>query len=247
MDHFNHLTFWDTGSSTTGQEWTIYDAGGNRVLLRSSSGTSTIMTVYAFGLEEHTYSKAGANQTNLYYYALGGQLIGALKQNGGGGSSSTHLFLTDALGSVTVNINRDTSTVEGEQLYDPYGNVRYSPGNTGTTRGFTGQYSDSLSGLDYYNARYYDPVAGVFVSADTVQGNFAGMNPYAYVGGNPETYSDPTGHMFGWLGNWFNGLFGGGGHHGGGGRYRVHRCGVRCQYGGNDNWLGVVGFDIRNW
>ena len=247
MDHFNHLTFWDTGSPSTGQEWTIYDAGGNRVLLRSSSGTSTTMTVYAFGLEEHSYSKAGANQSNLYYYALGGQLIGALKQNSGGGGA-THFFLADALGSVTVNINRDTSTVEGEQLYDPYGNVRYSPGNSGTNLGFTGQYSDSLSGLDYYNARYYDPVAGVFISADVVQGNLVGMNPYAYVGGNPETYSDPTGQMFGWLGNWFGGLFGwGGGHHGGGRRYRVHRCGVRCQYGGNDNWLGVVGFDIRNW
>jgi hypothetical protein len=48
--------------------------------------------------------------------------------------------------------------------------------------------------LDYYNARYYDPVVGVFLSADTVQGNAKGMNPYAYVGGNPETKSDPTGH-----------------------------------------------------
>jgi len=63
-------------------------------------------------------------------------------------------------------------------------------------KGYTGQYADPLSGFDYYNARYYDPVAGVFLSADTVQGNMQGMNPYAYVGGNPETYTDPTGNMY---------------------------------------------------
>jgi len=40
---------------------------------------------------------------------------------------------------------------------------------TYTTKGFTGQYADAVTGLDYYNARYYDPVAGVFLSADTVQ------------------------------------------------------------------------------
>src|SRR5579884_263138 len=64
-----------------------------------------------------------------------------------------------------------------------------------TSKGFTGQYNDSLTGLDYYGARYYDPVVGVFLSADTVQGNPQGMNPYAYVGGNPETYYDPTGNF----------------------------------------------------
>lgn len=64
-----------------------------------------------------------------------------------------------------------------------------------TNRGFTGQYADA-TGLDYYNARYYDPIAGVFLSADPVQGNPQGMNPYGYVDGNPETMSDPTGNMY---------------------------------------------------
>ena len=63
-------------------------------------------------------------------------------------------------------------------------------------KGFTGQYADSVTGLDYYNARYYDPVAEVFLSADTVQGNTVGMNPYGYVGGNPETDTDPTGKYY---------------------------------------------------
>ena len=36
----------------------------------------------------------------------------------------------------------------------------------------------------------------MFLSADTKQGNIQGMNPYGYVGGNPETDSDPTGRYY---------------------------------------------------
>jgi len=47
-----------------------------------------------------------------------------------------------------------------------------------------------------YNARYYDLAVVVFVSADTVQGNIYGLNPYGYIGGTPETLSDPSGHHY---------------------------------------------------
>ena len=77
-----------------------------------------------------------------------------------------------------------------------YDNLLYSANGTmGTARGYTGQYSDPLTGLDYYMSRYYDPVAGVFLSADTKEGNAQGMNPYAYVAQNPETLTDPSGQM----------------------------------------------------
>jgi hypothetical protein len=39
-------------------------------------------------------------------------------------------------------------------------------------------------------------MAGVFLTPDSVQGNAQGLNPYGYVGGNPETNTDPTGHMY---------------------------------------------------
>jgi RHS repeat-associated protein len=64
--------------------------------------------------------------------------------------------------------------------------------------GFTGQHADSTTGLDYDNARYYDPAAGAFTSADMLlqEGGYnpAGLNRYAYVLDNPETYIDPTGY-----------------------------------------------------
>ncbi len=52
-----------------------------------------------------------------------------------------------------------------------------------------------MTGLDYYNARWYDPVSGQFLSPDSVQGNAQGMDPYAYVGNDPEARVDTSGQM----------------------------------------------------
>jgi len=193
-DGLDHLTKWDAGSS--GQEQYVYDAAGNRVLRRSTSAGSTTMTVYAFGLEEHRYSGSGVHQVvggDTYYYSLGGMLIGEFD------GTNTNMFLTDALGSVieAISATANSAAVQGNQVYGPYGTSRYQQGNIGTAKGFTGQYTDSLSGLDYYNARYYDPVVGRFLSADTVESNLQGLDPYAYVQDNPETHNDPSGHLGG--------------------------------------------------
>ena len=107
------------------------------------------------------------------------------------GSTLSYLA-TDGLGSVTTVLSSSSASVTAQQLYGPYGNVRYASGNLPTAKGFTGQYADAATGLDYYRARYYDPVAGQFVSADPA-GTGDGLNRYAYVGGNPETLTDPSG------------------------------------------------------
>ena len=147
--------------------------------------------VYAFGREEHHYSGTGTNQWNTYYYFLGNRLIGDLDANG------TFYLLTDALGSILSDVSWSAggASIKASQVFGPYGNARGSQGTFNTAKGFTGQYNDPLTGLDYYVSRYYDPVVGVFLSADKVQGNLPGMDPYTYVGGNPETKSDPTGQM----------------------------------------------------
>ncbi len=186
-DLLDHLTKWY--ASSTNQEQYIYDANGERVLRRSTNSSGTTMTVYAFGLEEHSYTGSGTLLSSTYYYSLAGKLIGALD------SSGTTFYLTDALGSLLASFSNtaNSAALKSNQLYGPYGNTRYTSGTLNTVKGFTGQYNDSLTGLDYYGARYYDPVAGAFLSADQVQGNPQGMNPYAYVEGNPETWSDPRG------------------------------------------------------
>jgi len=58
---------------------------------------------------------------------------------------------------------------DGEQVdeidYYPFGSTR--AGDVPTDRKFTGQRLDG-TGLYFYNARYYDPLTGRFISPDTL-------------------------------------------------------------------------------
>jgi len=93
----------------------------------------------------------------------------------------------------------DSSGVKvGELRYRAYGETRYSSGTTPTSRRFTGQRREGTIGLYDYGARFYDPLLGRFLSADTVvpePGNPQALNRYAYVLNNPLKYTDPTGHQ----------------------------------------------------
>src|SRR5579885_3488692 len=102
-------------------------------------------------------------------------------------------LLSDGLGSTTIALS-STGSVTAVQLFAPYGSSRYSKGSMPTDYTFTGQRLDRETGLLSYGARYYDPLSGRFTQADLRQNNVVGMDPYAYVGENPESRTDPTGH-----------------------------------------------------
>ncbi len=187
-DPLNRMTEYNSGANN--QEFYLYDGSGNRVLKRTINSGNTTLTTYAFGLQELSYTGSGAFASQTDYYAISGHLIGSTDD------AATIYDLTDAEGSVLTSLS--INAVLGEQIYDPYGNQRYTQGTMGTDKGYTGQFQDALTGFDYYNARYYDPVMGQFLSADNVQGNAQGADPYAYVDGNPETLTDPSGHVSIW-------------------------------------------------
>ena len=58
-------------------------------------------------------------------------------------------------------------------------------------RGFLDETEDDTTGLNYLNARYQDPVLGMFISVDPLVSMT--REPYIYAGGNPARYSDPAG------------------------------------------------------
>jgi RHS repeat-associated protein len=98
------------------------------------------------------------------------------------------------LGSASASVSTTSGAVTATQLYSPYGAVRYASGILPTDIGFTHQRANTTTGLDDYGARWYDPLAGQFASADTTLAG--GLNRYAYVAGNPETLTDPSGHLY---------------------------------------------------
>jgi len=62
--------------------------------------------------------------------------------------------------------------------------------------GYTGHIKDSATGLNYMQARYYDPLIGRFLSIDPVgfsPGAPYMFNRYTYVGNDPVNNTDPTG------------------------------------------------------
>ena len=168
----------------------LYDGHGNRVEQQATQNGTTTTTTYVGNLEE--VSTTGATTTTTTYYYAGSARIatsvnGVLSYLGSDGLGSTNVAL-DASGNATAST-----------LYMPYGWQRYSSGSMPTSYGFTGERSDNATQLDYFNARYYDPVAGQFTTGDTVLpgGGYEilGLSRYAYVDGNPENRTDPSGHL----------------------------------------------------
>ncbi|MDP2810074.1 MAG: RHS repeat-associated core domain-containing protein [Rhodocyclaceae bacterium] len=76
------------------------------------------------------------------------------------------------------------------QRFDAWGNLTQASGSI-PTYGYTGREPDA-SGMIFYRARYYHPGLGRFASRDPI-GMQGGINPYAYAGGNPVGFNDPSG------------------------------------------------------
>lgn len=193
-------------SSPTTTAGFLYDGQGSRVAQQVTSSGSTTTTVYVGDVEEDA-TTGGTTTKTTYYYANGQRFAEAV-------NGAFSYLASDGLGSADVALNGSGSAT-ASVLYAPYGTARYSSGTMPTDRGFTGQIGDSASGLDYYGARYYDPVAGQFASADTILPGAGfdmwGLSRYAYVEGNPIIRTDPTGDVMAYAG-------------GGGGCYPTSSC-----------------------
>jgi RHS repeat-associated protein len=103
---------------------------------------------------------------------------------------------TDHLGSSSVITDNAGNRVQ-ETYYFPFGGTRLNTGNV-VKHKYTGQEEDSETGLYFYNARYYDPMLGRFISADSIVSNPRDpqdLNRYTYAGNNPLIYTDPSGHL----------------------------------------------------
>ncbi|MBK9233072.1 MAG: RHS repeat-associated core domain-containing protein [Anaerolineae bacterium] len=158
----------------------VYDADGNRVK-ETIAGVTRVFVGNYYELDNGTVKK--------YYYA------GATRVAESSGGVLYYL-LTDHLGSTALTL--DSSGVRVTELrYYPFGAARYNAGNQVTTYRFTGQRWDSGTALYFYQSRWYDPLIGRFLAADTIvpqPENPQNLNRYSYVGNQPLGFIDPSGH-----------------------------------------------------
>jgi RHS repeat-associated protein len=180
---YTYTQTWDAenrlATITAGGVITTYTYNGDGQRIKVASGGSA--TVYV-GSTYEVITGTGAVTT---YYYLGAQRV-AMRTSAG----VTYLA-GDHLGSASLAMGASNTS----QRYYPYGGTR--SGGVPTDYQFTGQKNDGGTGLYYYGARYYDPVTGRFVSADTVvpaPGAPQALNRYAYTYNNPMRYRDPSGH-----------------------------------------------------
>ncbi len=111
----------------------------------------------------------------------------------------------DYLGRRQTSTQVDRYTTSGTSAYT----ARYSYGDTpgagggggagdATSYAYDALGSDSATAKDLMGARWYDPSAGDFTSADSVQVDpvldSAAANPFAYAADNPLEGMDPSGH-----------------------------------------------------
>ncbi|WP_419812973.1 RHS repeat-associated core domain-containing protein [Bacterioplanoides sp.] len=103
---------------------------------------------------------------------------------------------------MTLTLNGDNQVLQHSH-YQPYGDAANLQLSALQPYGFSGKERDD-SGLLYFEARYYDPLSGRFISPDPLFGeqmdkclsSVIECNLYQYTGNNPVNYVDPTGEAF---------------------------------------------------
>jgi RHS repeat-associated protein len=174
----NHVTS-ITGSGINATY--VYDGDGTRV--KATVGSTT--TVYI----GNYYERDSGTTVRKYYYA--GAVRVALRTGG-----NTFYLLNDHLTSTAITTNSSGARLT-ELRYFAYGGTRYDAGAQLTLYRYTGQRVESGTGLYDYGARWYDPLIGRFLSADSIvpnPGDSQALNRYMYVAGNPLRFVDPSGH-----------------------------------------------------
>jgi RHS repeat-associated protein len=182
-----------TGISGAASASFYYDADGNRVKATVNGATTAYVGNY--------FEWVGSTSTMVKYYYADGQRVAMRQKNAS--TNVLSFLLSDHLGSTAVTANSGGAKV-AELRYKAWGETRpsgYAESATPTTYRFTSQRLesgvDSVAGLYYYNARWYDPYLNRWLSPDTIvpqPGNPQSLNRYSYVLNNPVKYTDPTGH-----------------------------------------------------
>ncbi|MFT4143588.1 MAG: S8 family serine peptidase [Mobilitalea sp.] len=185
-DGFNRLVEIRKQDGTTQQN--IYDASGNRM----ATVENGVYTEYIFdrGNIVAEYDEDGNNKTR---YTRGTSLI---SQKNESGEASYYLF--NAHGDVTSLVD-STGNVQNSYSYDAFGNVSINTEIIKNRFQYTGEQYDTVTGLYYLTARYYDPNPGRFINEDIFEGHISNpltLNVYTYCANNPILYIDPSGHIY---------------------------------------------------
>ncbi|MCX7072198.1 MAG: hypothetical protein NTW01_14560 [Gammaproteobacteria bacterium] len=201
---------YDTNGSRTGHAGRMYSYDAERRLSGFNYGTRT--ATYSYDDASQRVRKIVNGVVTLFAYDDGGRLIG--EYNASGVATLETIYLGNIplvlfkgntayyVHSDHRNTPRQIDNASRQAVWrwnpTPFGDSAADGNPSSLSSTFTynprypGQYYDAESGLHHNWHRSYDPALGRYLESDPL-GLEAGINTYAYVGGNPVSRIDPMG------------------------------------------------------
>lgn len=166
----------------------IYGADGSRLKLIDNAGTADETVTLTFGIVEIRNYGQGSDEIVITYPHSNVRFVN-------GEPSYMH---RDQLDSVRL-ISDQNGTATKRSIYKPFGEVQewtYDILAADEAKGFIGERYDAGAGLQYLNARYYDPELGMFIQPDWFEVTELGVgtNRYSYSFNDPVNAYDPGGN-----------------------------------------------------
>jgi len=198
--------------SAAGETW-VYEYDLNNRLVNVKKGTAGAAS--AIEVARYWYDYRGLRiktvedgKTIRYEYDLAGALlyrddgtderdyIQALGQiwaetRTKAGASVSYWHHTDHLGT-TECLSDASGAIVWEAGYEAFGRKVRENGSIDGLGLYTGKEYDEITGLYYFNARWYEPELGRFINEDPIRD---GGNWFAYCGNDPVGKLDPTGEI----------------------------------------------------
>jgi RHS repeat-associated protein len=158
----------------------------NQVEVRKwGTGNSEVITTYPHPNIRLIWTKGTAGVTSVEAQALHRDQLGSVR--------AVTTFKPLASGAVVSTLRREAA------IYKPFGEQTEVLQPTQTNqeqKGWIGERYDADAGLQYLNARYYDPELGIFLQPDWFEVTAAGVgtNRYSYSFNDPVNKMDPGGN-----------------------------------------------------
>ena len=165
-----------------------YDGAGRRVkIIEMENGIilTVIERTYVYDGMERLEERDAAGTTSLRRFFPQGE------QRLGGADAGNYFYTRDHLGSVRELVDA-AGAVRARYKYAVWGERTKLAGDLDTEIGFTAYWHNVASGLLISPTRLYSAALGRFLSRDPIQ-EAGGGNLYAYILGNPSTFTDPLG------------------------------------------------------
>lgn len=204
------------GALSANLEYYTYDEQRNRarkVRTKHSGRTDQYLgeTTYLEDFEVHIDQVGTPTKWHVIRYSDGKGVFSELRYEVNGAAAVKHQTLyqlTDLVRSVGIVLDEALSLVSYEEYY-PFGGTSLLAGKDQASvedqqYRYSGKEQD-VSGLYYYGMRYYCSWLGRWTASDP-DGTINGLNTYAMVTSNPETYYDRRGE---YKENWTYTLVGG--------------------------------------